>query len=715
MTTNNSPGQLLGDFASPSLDQWRQEVERLLKGAPFAKKMFTKTWEGITIAPLYTEADTQNIPWLETMPGQAPFVRGNHAAGYHAVPWLVAQEHLIPTCEDFNRSVRQALESGQTAVHLVFDQAGRQGKDPDQVSADKVGRRGTSVSSLADLATALDGIDLARYPVLMQPGASFLPAAGMLAALVKQCGGDIKQLQGCLGSDPYAALAQNGFVNSSLDQIKKELAVVTKWAVANAPGLRTLSVSEKPWHEGGADLALSLGLTLSSAVATLRAMESQGVAPEVVAPHFQFNLDTGTDFFMELAKLRALRLLWSRILTASGVPAEQTRTFIHCRTAYRSQTKLDAHVNLLRSTTEAMSAVLGGTDSLHVCAFDEVDWTPDEFSRRIARNVHLVLAHECHLDQVADPAGGSWYVESLTRDLAEAAWARFQAVEAAGGMPAVLASGWAQEEVAAAAEARAEGYAQRRDVLVGTNMYPDPDQTVCPVPLPGCDALHRRRTESLADQRTSETQEAHMLVLSHLEKVMDCPADQLFDLVTNAVAAGATLGELTGVMQGQSAPGLEVKPIPVRRDGEPFEKLRQRLLAARDVDKSAARVFTANLGDFARYMPRLEFARGFFQVGGFEVVGEEFFTDPVTAVAAAQNSGARVVVLVGLDATYTEHAVAAARGLADGPEPPLVILAGASGDLEAELCAAGVVHFVHVRSNILEVLNAVLTRLEGQS
>lgn len=715
MSPNNRLAPLLNDFAAPALDQWRQEVERLLKGAPFAKKMFTRTWEGITISPLYTEADTKDISWRDSLPGQAPFVRGNHAAGYHAVPWLIAQEHLCPTCEDFNRSVSKALERGQTAVHLLLDQAGKLGQDSDQVAATDVGQRGTSVNSLADLAQALEGIDLARYPILIQSGASFLPVAGMLAALVKQREGDLGQLQGCLGADPFTGLAQSGFINSSLEQVQVEMAVVTKWATAHAPHLRTLPIFEKQWHEGGADLALSLGLTLSSAVATLRAMDAHGVAPEEAAPHFQFNLDIGTDFFMEMAKLRALRLLWSRILTASGVPAEKSRTFIHCRTAYRSQTVMDAHVNMLRSTTEAMSAVLGGTDSLHISPFDEVDRIPDEFSRRIARNVHLILAHECHFDQVTDPAGGAWYVDGLTRDLAEAAWTQFQAAEQAGGMPEVLASGWAQEKVTAAAAIRAEGYAVRREVLVGTNMYPDQMATPRPVQEMDCEALHRRRMEALDDQRQSESQAAHMLVLAYLEKIMDCPVDQLFDHVANAVEAGATLGEISGVMHGNTAPGLEVKPIPLRRDAEPFEKLVERVLTLRVNNEAAARVFTANLGDVAGYMPRLEFARGFFEVGGLGVSGETFTTDAAAAITAAQADGARIVVLVGLDATYAQYAVAVAKGLTAGPQPPLIVLAGAPGELETELRAAGVSHFIHLRSNVLDVLNAVLAELEGQS
>ncbi len=706
---------LLSEFASPSLDQWRTEVERLLKGAPFAKKMFTRTWEGISVRPMYTEDDTRDIPWRESLPGQPPFVRGNHAAGYHAAPWLVAQEHICPTCEAFNVAVRESLSRGQTAVNLIFDLASKQGQDPDQAPGDEVGMRGTSVSSLADLAVALEDIDLAEIPLIIQSGGSALPTAAMVVALIRRREGDLSRLQGCLGSDPYSGIGRLGCIKASVDQVHDELATLTKWIAEHAPKARTLPVFERSWHDGGADLALSLGLTLSSAVATLRAMEARGIPLETAAPRFQFNLEVGTDFFMEMAKLRALRLLWSRILTASGVPAADTGTFIHTRTARRSQTVLDAHVNMLRVTTGAMSAVLGGTDSLHVSPFDAVDRLPDNFSRRIARNVQLILAAECHLDQVADPAGGSWYVDSLTRDLADAAWKKFQAAEAAGGMLKILESGWAQEQITAAAAARAEGYATRKHVLVGTNMYPDPAAVARPIVEQDCERLKMQRSRSVAEQRTSETQEAHMLVLARLEKLMDCPDDQLFERLVDAAEAGATLGEFTGVIRDDSTAVPDAIVVPLRRDAEPFEKLQARRLAVQEKHPAAARVFTACLGDYARYMPRLEFARGFLQVGGFEITGVDFHTDSQAAAAAAVADGARTVVLVGLDETYADQAADLARALSEGPEPPLVLLAGAPGEGESDLREAGVSAFIHMRSNVLTELNSVLDKMEEQS
>ncbi len=715
MLPKNESSPLLSEFTEPSLAAWREEVERLLKGAPYARKMFTRTWENISVGPLYTAADTADLPWLDSLPGQAPFVRGNRAAGCYTAPWLVAQEHRCPTGEEFNRNLRQGLGAGQTAVNLVLDLAGRIGLDPDQAPAALVGREGTSISSLDELMTALAGVDLRRYPLLIQSGAMALPVAAMVAAIAKRQGIDPAELSGCLGCDPYAGLAERGQITGTVAVLHGELAVLTRWVAANAPGMRTLPVFESPWHNGGGDLALSLGLTLASAVATLRAMADQGLAPAAVAPRFQFNLELGTDFFLEMAKLRALRLLWSQILTAAGVSPDKTRTFIHARTARRDLTLLDPHVNMLRATTSGMSAVLGGVDSLHVSPFDEVERIPDEFSRRIARNVQLILAQECHLDQVTDPAGGSWYVESLTRDLAAAAWDHFRSVEQRGGMAAALGSGWVQEQVAAAAGERAVAYATRRAVKVGANQYPDPARLPHGTELSDCDQLRQERAAAVAQQRKSATQEAHMLVLSRLEKMMDCPPDQLFEAMVAAAEAGATLGEFTSVTRASGEPGVEVATIPVRRDSAPFEELVARVAGRREQDPAAARVFTACLGDFARYMPRLDFARGFFQVGGFDVTGETFATEAADVADAARNDGAHTVVLVGLDDTYAELAGPVTELLAQGPQPPTVLVAGAPGGREADLRAAGVHDFIQMRSNVLEVLGALPALKEDRS
>ena len=695
---------LLSDFAVPTLGEWRTEVEQLLKGAPFAQKMFTKTLEGLSVGPMYTAEDTRDLPWGDGLPGQAPFQRGTRAAGFHAAPWLVAQELPFPTCEAFNQALRHDLQRGQSAVNLVLDRAGHEGLDPDQAACDLVGAGGTSLGSLTDLEIALEGVDLAETPFFLQSGSSFLAMSAMLIALLKKQGIDGDLLRGCVGSDPIFGLVKHGRIPVSLEQVYDELAVQARNAAARAPALRSLPVFEDPWHEGGADGALSLGLTLASAVHTLRAMAKRGIEPTATAARLQFFVSIGSDFFMEIAKLRALRMLWSDILTASGCPAEAGCVPIHARTSRRTQSALDPHVNMLRATTQAMSAVFGGADSLHVSTFDESFRGPDEFNQRIARNVQLILARECRFDQVADPAGGSWYVESLTRDLARAAWEHLQTIEKAGGILKGLESGLVQKMVAEAAARRVERLATRRDVLIGINQYPDTADAPDPDPVMDHEELHRQRTAAMETQRTSSTQEGHLLVLAHLEKIMEAEPDRMMERMIDAASEGATLGELTGVLRYDAVSDLEVEPIPLRRDAEPFEILRVRVKELGQDNEDGARVMLACLGDVARYMPRLEFIRRFFRVGGFEVVERGFFNDAAAAVEGARLAGARTVALVGLDDTYKAMAAEVATNLGKLDPTPTIFLAG-----QAEI--SGVDETIHARSDVLDVLGRLAAKM----
>jgi methylmalonyl-CoA mutase len=710
MTQEYKP--LLDAFPPADLETWRQEVERLLRGAPFAKKMFTQTLEGITVGPMYTAKDTERLPWTPHFPGQAPFVRGTRAAGYRHRGWVVGQEYISPTVEEFNEAIRQDLKRGQKGICLKLDQATQLGMDPDQAERGTVGLRGTSLSCLAELEKALDGVDLRQITLCFQPGSAALPMAALLAAFCDRKGIALDQLDCRLGADPVFGLARLGLLPVDMSQIYDELAVLTRWATAEAPQVTTLPVYEMPWHQGGADSALSLGLTLASAVAAMRAMEDRGLSPEETIGKVQFHMVVGTDFFMEIAKLRALRLLWSDIAAACGCPADRGRAQVHAQTSPRCLSVLDTHVNILRTTTMAMSAVMGGVDSLQVSAFDEVDSVPDDFSRRIARNIQLMLAEECHFDQVADPAGGSWYVEKLTADLAEKAWAVFQEIEAGGGVVAGLLDGSIQKRVAEQAQKRTDRLATGRDVLVGTTRYVNPAEPERQVRRPDLDALHARRIKDMARQRTASVHEDHLMVLKRLEKIMTADQDTLMAALIDAAAQGATVGELTGILRHDADTQRKVEIIPLRRDAAPFEELRHAVKSAAKLDPARGKIFCACLGDFAGYMPRLDFVRGFFQVGGFEVASDTFYTRPEDAVEGARDFGAAVVVLVGLDPTYAELGCATARKLKALSPAPTILMAGKPLENEEAFLAAGIEGFIHVRSNLLDELGALVRNTE---
>lgn len=704
-----APLGLRDAFPTPSLEQWHAECVRLLKGVPFEKQMLTSTYEGITLRPLYTRADLEGLAHADSLPGEAPYVRGARALGYRERPWEVAQELPYPTVEEFNAALRHDLERGQTAAVLVVDRAGQAGLDPDQARPDQVGGAGTSIASLGELAQALDGVDLARVPVHIESGSAALTYAALLVALANKQSVPAAALQGSVGLDPLAGLAEFGWLPLRLEKAYDELAILTGWAAAQAPALRTVAARGHVYHDGGASAVEELGITLAVAVHHLRELERRGLAVEMVAPRIRFGFSVGTHFFMEIARLRAARLLWARIVAAAGGSAAAQRMTIAARTSRYTKTVLDPHVNLLRTTTEAMAAIFGQVDSLHVSPFDEPLGLPDALSRRLARNTQLILRDESHLDLVVDPAGGSWYLETLTAEVAAAAWRVFQDLEAAGGALAALTSGKIQALVATTADARRRNLAQRKDVLVGTNQYPDAQEK----PLVGRRvdhaALHAARSRALQELRTGGQPEADQTVLARLAGILDEQGPAVFAAIVAAAAAGATVGELSRTFRHDADPVLRVAPIRTWRAGEMFEQLRAAV--QQHGDRTAATVFFANLGNVARYMPRLDFTRGFFQTGGFTTVADRFYATPAEAAAAAAASGARTAVLVGLDETYAAQAADAARALkAAGVRT--VILAGLPKDLTESLTAAGVDQFIHLRSDAHAVLSE-LARNQG--
>lgn len=690
------------DFPVPTHDEWHQECVRLLKGIPFDKKMLTLTYEGITLQPMYTRADAASLPHLDSMPGQAPYSRGTRARGYQQRPWQVAQEFPYPTAEEFNKALRHDLDRGQTAAVLVIDRAGQAGLDPDQAAPELVGKDGTSVASLVGMRKALEGVDLSSVPVHIESGSAALTYAAVLVALAHERGVDPKKLRGSVGLDPVAGLAEHGRLPLSRKQAYDELAILTGWTAEHAPGLHTVAVRGHVYHDGGASAVEELGIALSVAVHHLRELEARGVDVATAAPCIRFGFSVGTHFFMEIARLRASRILWSRVVEAAGGDTDAQRMTIHARTSRFTKTVLDPHVNMLRTTTEAMAAILGQVDSLHVAPFDEPLGLPDEFSRRIARNTHAILREESHLDLVADPAGGSWYVETLTHQVAEEAWKVFQAVEAAGGVVKALESGNIQGMVEATAAARRENLAHRKDVLVGTNQYPNATEK----PLLGRTvdhtALYARRAEAMQSLRTGGDHAADIDVMWKLEGMLAGEGPAVFDAIVEAAAAGATVGELSRTFRHVADPQRSVEPIVPWRAGEMFERLRN---AVRDHGNAGATtIFCANLGNVARYTPRLDFTRGFFQTGGFTVEADRFYASPEETAEAARLSGARTAVIVGLDDTYTEQAVATVEALkAAGVET--VLLAGMPKDIADELTAVGVEDMIHVRSDVHAVLS----------
>ncbi len=703
----------LTEFPQPSYEEWREVVEAQLKGAPFEKKVMTKTYEGITLLPLYRQEDAEDVPYTDSLPGFAPYLRGSQAAGYKAEPWLISQELPYSSAEEFNQALMHDLERGQTAVSLRLDKAALLGQDPDEANAGDVGQGGLSVATIEDLATALEGVDLESTPIFLQASSAALPNTALLMALIRRQGKAAEKLRGAIEMDPLGALAESGHFPRSMAGAYDRMAQLLLWAKDHAPNLDVVTVHGLPYANSGSSAVQELAFTLATAVEYIREMVARGIAIDDVAQRVRFAFGLGSNYFMEVAKLRAARVLWAKVVKAFGGNEEAQKMTLHARTVGYNKTLYDPHVNMLRVTTEAFAGAAGGADSMHVSPFDEVLRQPDQFSRRIARNTQIILQQEAHLTQVIDPAGGSWYVEKLTNELARNAWGLFQEVEKQGGMFKALEAGFPQEQVAEVAEQRLKNLAIRKDVVVGSNRYANIDEKPLEVQKPDYQALHIKRAKYVGDYRTALDDAQATEVLNKLAKMLEANTSDVFEAAIEAATAGATLGEIARTLRKGDEAEISVTPLCIHRGVEQFEYLRSQAEAYQAKTGHRPQVFLANMGPIPQHKPRADFSTDFFQTGGFQVLTNNGFASVDEAAQAALDSGAPAVVICSTDADYTEVVPPLAKKLKAAKPELTLILAGYPKDMIDTYSAAGVDEFIHVRANAQEILSNLQEKIIG--
>jgi methylmalonyl-CoA mutase len=695
---------LFPEFAAPAPTDWRRVAEESLDGAPFEKKLITRTPEGIDLQPIYTRADAGLA--AGEWPGLPPYGRGASALGAHAQGWRICQELPYGAPPEFNAALLQDLNRGQNSVNILLDVATRLGLDPDEAKPGEVGGCGLSLATLDDFARALRGVDLSAVPVYVPAGLSALPLAAMFAAALIEQGKKPAELHGAVLADPISEWLGHGTLPAGLEPALDDMAVLTEWATRSGSSIRTVGVGANAWADAGGSAVHELAFGLATGVEYLRALAAHHITPARAAPRFLFTFSSGSNFFMEVAKFRAARLLWHRAVTAAGAPDEAARLAFHARTSLWNKSVLDPHVNLLRTTTEAFAAVMGGCESLHVAPFDECFRVPDDFSRRLARNIQLILAEECGLGRVADPAGGSWYVESLTRQLATKAWALFQEVERLGGMGAAVRAGFPQEAVDKLAAERLAAVESRRDGIIGTNLHPNLKEKPAEVDLPDYVALASRRARQVCAYRMATAPERDAEVMARLADLLDATPANIMKRLIEAFGHGATLGEVGKVLRSGRHSPVPIARLRIRRRSEPFERLRGRAEACLARTGARPRVFLAGFGPRKQHGARADFSTGFFAAGGFEVRASADLDSPAAAAQAARESGAPIVVICSTDETYPVLVPPLARELKSGPNPPLVVLAGlpAAPELQQQFRAAGVDEFIHLRANCAQLL-----------
>src|SRR5882757_2821489 len=456
----------------PDLGAWEAAARESLRGAPL-ESLNWHTPDGLVVKPLYTAADLAGLPATDTLPGLEPFVRGPQATMYAVKPWTVRQYAGFSTAEESNAFYRRSLEAGGQGISVAFDLATHRGYDSDhpRVVGD-VGKAGVAVDSVEDMKILFDGIPLERVSVSMTMNGAVLPVLAGYVVAGEEQGVPPDQLSGTIQNDILKEfMVRNTYIYPP-EPSMRIVADIIEYTARKMPRFNSISISGYHMQEAGATQTLELAFTLADGMQYVRTALTRQLDVDQFAPRLSFFFAIGMNFYLEVAKLRAARLLWTRIMKSFGAKSPKSLMLrTHCQTSGWSLTAQDPYNNVVRTTVEAMAAVFGGTQSLHTNALDEAIALPTEFSSRIARNTQLIIQEETHITNVIDPWAGSYMMEKLTQDMADEAWKIIEEVEAMGGMVKAVDSGWAKLKIEASAAEKQARIDSGKDVIVGVNKY----------------------------------------------------------------------------------------------------------------------------------------------------------------------------------------------------------------------------------------------------
>lgn len=632
---SNQKEKLFTDFPPVSTQEWMEVITKDLKGADFEKKLVWKTNEGFNVNPFYRAEDIEGFRTVENLPGQFPYVRGTRKDNV----WYVRQEIDVKDFAEANQKARTLLEKGVTAFGFTVPKSGL---------------------SSENIATLLNGIPADKVELNFRTCISrTIELAQLVVDYVKAQNLDLLKCYGSIEFDPFRKILKKGM--DEPDWVAKSVEIVK--ITSALPRYRVISVTGNRLSDAGAFSYQELGYSLSYGNQVLSALIENGIEPAIAAKKIKFEFGVGSNYFMEIAKFRAARWLWAEIVNAYKPPcppyiecdntaADGTclcaaKMNIHATTSAFNQSLFDPYVNMLRTQTEAMSATIGAVDSLTVRPFDQAFETPGEFAERIALNQQLLLKEEAHFDKITDPSSGSYYIEKLTASLAEQAWKLFLETEETG-FYAALKAGTVQDAVNASADTRFKALANRREILLGTNQYPN-------------------FTETMDAKIASEN--------------------------THACGCGNNHGAET-----------PLKKLNTRRLSDAFDELR----LATERSGKTPKVFMLTIGNLAMRLARSQFSSNFFACAGYQIIDNLGFKTVEEGIKAAREKSADIVVLCSSDDEYVTFAPEAFDLLKGGKE--IFVVAGAPACTD-DLKAHGIEYFINVRSNVLETLKAFNDKL----
>ena len=535
---------------SASLDAWKKAASKSAPGGN-VEALNWVTPEGIVVKPLYTRADVDGLPYTDTLPGLPPFVRGPQATMYAVRPWTIRQYAGFSTAEASNAFYRKALAAGGQGVSVAFDLATHRGYDSDhpRVTGD-VGKAGVAIDSVEDMKILFDGIPLEKISVSMTMNGAVLPIlAGYIVAAEEQ-GVPQDKLSGTIQNDILKEfMVRNTYIYPPKPSMRI-IADIIGYTAQHMPKFNSISISGYHMQEAGATQALELAFTLADGREYVKTAIASGLDVDDFAGRLSFFFAIGMNFYLEVAKLRAARLLWWKIMQEfSPKKAKSMMLRTHCQTSGWSLTEQDPYNNVVRTTIEAMAAVFGGTQSLHTNALDEAIALPTDFSSRIARNTQLVIQEETHITNVIDPWAGSYMMERLTQDLVDEAWKIIEEVETMGGMTHAVESGWAKMKIEGCAADKQARIDSGKDVIVGVNKYKLAKEEMIDILDIDNNAVREAQVARLKSVRASRDSDKVNAALTDLTRCAETGEGNLLEFTVRAMRLRATVGEVSDAME----------------------------------------------------------------------------------------------------------------------------------------------------------------------
>ena len=538
------------EFQTASLDAWTRAAAKSAPGGR-VEALTWQTPDGIPVKPLYTANDTRDLPYTDTLPGFEPYLRGPQATMYAVRPWTIRQYAGFSTAEESNAFYRQALAAGGQGVSVAFDLATHRGYDSDhpRVTGD-VGKAGVAIDSVEDMKILFNQIPLDKVSVSMTMNGAVLPVLAGYVVAAEEQGVSQQQLSGTIQNDILKEfMVRNTYIYPPAPSMRI-IGDIIEYTAKNMPKFNSISISGYHMQEAGANQALELAFTLADGMEYVKTAIAKGMDVDAFAGRLSFFWAIGMNFYLEVAKMRAARLLWCRIM--KGFDAKNPKSLMlrtHCQTSGWSLTEQDPYNNVVRTTIEAMAAVFGGTQSLHTNSFDEAIALPTEFSARIARNTQLIIQEETHITHVIDPWAGSYMMEKLTQDMADAAWKIIEEVQAMGGMTKAVDSGWAKLKIEAAAAQKQARIDSGQDVIVGVNKYRlKSEETVEARDIDNV-AVRVGQIARLKAVRDGRDPARVSAALSALTRAAQSNSGNLLDLSIQAIRLRATVGEVSDALE----------------------------------------------------------------------------------------------------------------------------------------------------------------------